>query len=344
MLEIKEYVDTREYTTIKIGGQFRYFSIISKTEDIPLAYAMAQNDKKYKNVPIFILGGGSNIIFSDGVINALVLKMEIKGFEIINEDRDSVDIKVGAGESWDAFVSKTIEMNYSGVQSLSAIPGTVGATPVQNVGAYGSEVKDTILEVEVFDILSKEMKILTNTDCQFEYRNSIFKKEAKGRYIITSVTYRLSKKKAEAPDYPGVSNYFKKHHIEDYTLAQIRQAIIDIRNEKLPNPKQIPNVGSFFKNPIIKKDQAEKLKEKYTKIKVFEVGEDLVKIPAGWLIENAGLKGVSFGNISVYEKNALVLVNNGHATKDDIMKAKNQITKIVFDKFGIELEQEPNIL
>ncbi|MFA6515374.1 MAG: UDP-N-acetylmuramate dehydrogenase [Candidatus Paceibacterota bacterium] len=366
-MEIQEYVDIKNYSTFKIGGQFRYFAIVSTKEELLQIYAIAHSELKYINIPIFILGGGSNIVFSDGVLNIIALKIEIKGFKIINETHNYVDVKVGAGEIWDQIVEKTVAMNLSGLEALSAIPGTVGATPVQNVGAYGVEVKDTIVEVEVFDIKpasshmeageEKKIKYISNQECKFGYRDSIFKNEAKGRYIITSVTYRLNKitspKVLPAPysrglNYPGVLKYLETMEIDNPTLRQIRQAIIEIRKEKLPNPNETPNVGSFFKNPIISKDSflavSSALSRTYGQIPNFEVGNNEVKIPAGWLIENAGLKGKSFGNVSVYDKNALVLVNNGNATKDDLLKAKNEIIKIVQDKFGITLEQEPEII
>lgn len=344
MIDIKENVNIKDYTTLKIGGQFRYFVEINKVQDFPQFYAIALENGKYKNLPVFILGGGSNIIFPDGVLEALVLKINILGFEIVNTNDDFLDIKVGAGENWDNFVSKTVEMNLSGVEALSAIPGTVGATPVQNVGAYGSEVKDTIVEVEVFDTQDKNIKILNNKDCKFDYRDSIFKNESKGRYIITNVVYRLSKFLPRIPDYPGVKRYLIDNNINNPHLKEIREAIIYIRSEKLPNPKEIPNVGSFFKNPIIEKELSMKMKNQYDGLTTFPADKGKVKIPAGWLIENAGLKGKSFGKISVYDKNALVLVNNGNATKDDLMKAKNEIVKIVQEKFGITLEQEPEMI
>jgi UDP-N-acetylmuramate dehydrogenase len=235
-------------------------------------------------------------------------------------------------------------MNLSGLEALSLIPGTVGGTPVQNVGAYGSEVKDTIVEVEVFDIQNKIIKILSNSDCKFKYRDSIFKNEDKGKYIIITVTYRLLKNFVKIPDYPGVKRYLIENNINNPHLKEIREAIIYIRNEKLPNPKELPNVGSFFKNPIVSKEFAMRMKNQYEGLTTFPTDDGGVKIPAGWLIENAGLKGKSFGNISVYDKNALILINNGEATKEDLSTAKNEIIKIVKDKFGIELEQEPEMI
>ncbi|HEY5589223.1 MAG TPA: hypothetical protein VIK86_09760, partial [Candidatus Paceibacterota bacterium] len=288
--------------------------------------------------------------------------------------------------------------------SLSSIPGTVGAGPVQNIGAYGSEVKDTVLEVKVFDIKKGVISTISNVDCKFGYRESIFKGEAKGQYIIIAVKYRLYKinttsheilflksseeggrgarlsKKvrpisrsskelwknssekvlgrggrepepdhfhnnfSKALSYPGVVKYFEDKEIKNPNLKQIREAIIDIRKEKLPNPKEIPNVGSFFKNPIVLNEVADKIKMEYPDAKFFPVEDKHTKVPAGWLIENAGLKGKSFGGVSIYNKNALILVNTGNATCDEIISSREEIIKIVNEKFGIILEQEPEIL
>lgn len=340
MINIQEYVDVKEFSALRLGGQFRYFTIINKIEDLKEVISLVKD----KDLKICILGGGSNVVFPDGVINVMALKMEINGFVIINQNDDYVDIKIGSGEIWDSIVEKTVEMNLSGFEALSAIPGTVGATPVQNVGAYGSEVKDTILEVEVFDMLTKKIVIISNEDCKFGYRDSIFKNEAKGKYIITSVTYRLSKSSAKIPEYPGVKRYFLDNNINNPHVKDIREAVISIRNSKLPNWKEFPNLGSFFKNPIVSKEIAKKMQDKYSTLKVFPFERGMVKIPAGWLMENSGLKGRSFGTISVYENNALVLVNNGGASKEDLVRAKNEIIKIVNEKFGIILEQEPEMV
>lgn len=369
-MNIQENVDIKNYSTLKVGGVFRYFVTIEKKEDLSSLYAIAQSDVRYKSIPIFILGGGSNSIFSDGVLNVIATKIDIKGFEVVREDAEYVEIRAGAGEIWDELVGKTVEMSLSGLESLSAIPGVVGATPVQNVGAYGAEVKDSIIEVEVFDTFDKTIKYLSNNDCKFGYRDSIFKGEAKGRYIITTVTYKLKKFVSEknpfekvlgrggrdpVPDrfqkdfspalyYPDVGKYFREKKIENPNLRQIRQAVIEIRSNKLPNPKDIPNVGSFFKNPIVSKDVADQILINYPNAKFFPIDEKTTKVPAGWLIENAGLKGKSFGKVAVYDKNALVLINTGGATKEDIIKTKNEIIKIVQDKFGIILEQEPEVV
>lgn len=340
MYKIEEYVDIKELSTLKIGGQFRYFLRLEDKDDLPDICNFARN----KDIKIFILGGGSNIIFSDIVLNVLALKMEIKGFYIINENDKYVDIKIGAGENWDNFVESVVFMGLSGVESLSAIPGTVGASPVQNIGAYGKEVKDTILEVEVFDIENNIFLNINNKDCKFGYRDSIFKNSMKGKYIIVSVSFRLNKNEPSIPNYPDILKYFSDKNISNPSLLQIRNAVIEIRKNKLPNPKECPNVGSFFKNPIVKEEIANSIKNEFPDVKLFWVDDNLKKISAGWLIDKSGLKGKSFGNISIYDKNALVLVNKGNATKDDLIKAKNEIVKIVQDKFGIILEQEPEMI
>lgn len=340
MLDIKDNVDIKEYTTFKIGGKFRYFIELSDYKELPNVYKFA----KEKNLPILILGGGSNMVLPDGILESIVIKIKFFGFNIITDTKEYTEIKVGAGENWDSFVERIVKMNLSGIEAMSAIPGTVGATPVQNVGAYGQETKDTLVSVDVFDIKDGIFKNLSNTDCKFGYRDSIFKNEAKGKYVITAVIYMLSKNMPILPDYPGVKRYFIENNINSVTLENIRKAIIEIRKNKLPNPKSIPNAGSFFKNPIVNKEVAKKIKIKYPDAKFFPVDEKFVKIPAGWLIENSELKAKSFGHISIYENNALVLVNDGMATCGDVIHARDEIIKIVFEKFGITLETEPEFV
>ncbi|MFA6355358.1 MAG: UDP-N-acetylmuramate dehydrogenase, partial [Candidatus Paceibacterota bacterium] len=349
-MNIQENVDIKQYSSLRIGGQFRYFSIINKIEDLKETCNFA----KEKNIPIFVLGGGSNIVFSDGVIDVLVLKIEIKGFEIVpvrphessgaggSQNEDYTDIKIGAGENWDQIVSQTVDMGLSGLESLSAIPGTVGATPVQNVGAYGSEVKDTIVEVEVFDRTDNQIKILSNKDCKFEYRNSIFKNEARGRYIVTFVVYRLSKKeKPGIPDYLDVKKTFERKGNDNPTLQEIRNVILNIRRGKFPDPKISPNVGSFFKIPFVTSRIAEKIRNEYPDARLFPITENIVKVFPGWLVEKAGLKGKivgKTGKISTHNMHALILVNNGEASFKDLVEARDEIIKTVKDKFGITLE------
>lgn len=339
-MNILEYVDSKEYCTLASGGQFRYMAKVSDPADLKQVYFFARE----KGIRVLPIGGGSNLVFNDNVLNILALKAEILGFSILNEDENSITLKIGAGENWDKFVEKVCGMGLSGVEAMSAIPGTCGATPVQNVGAYGQEIKDTLVSVDVFDTQNLEYKTLSKEECNFRYRDSIFKTEEKGRYFITSITLKLSKKIPGIPNYPGVKKYFLENNINNPSLMDIRNAIIDIRKSKLPNPSEIPNVGSFFENPIVDKSVFEKIKESYPNVIFFELDNSKVKIPAGWLIENAGLRGHNFGHVSVYDKNALVLVNNGGATGQDFGFARDQIIKTVFDKFGITLEQEPEII
>lgn len=340
MLEIKENVDIKSYCTLRVGGQFRYLVEISDKNDLEEAYKFA----KEKDLPVFVLGGGSNMVFPDGLFNFVVLKINILGFEVLDDTDSYTDIKIGAGENWDSAVKRSVDMNLSGIEAMSAIPGTAGATPVQNVGAYGQEIKDTLLSVEVYDIANGDFKILNNSDCRFSYRNSIFKGEARGKYVITFITLRLLKERPNMPNYPGVKRYFIENNINNPSILQIREAIMDIRSNKLPDPKDIPSVGSFFKNTIVPASVAKNLKNEYPDMVVFPVSDTETKVPSGFLIEKAGLKGKNFGTISSYANNAMVLVNNGGATRSDVEKVRDEITKIIFDKFGIKLETEPEFV
>ena len=358
-MNIQENVNICDYCTLKVGGIFSYFASIDSIEDLEQALQYA----KENSLKVFIIGGGSNMVFPDGTLNVLALKMNIQGFEITKDEDEYTEIKIGAGELWDSVVARTVALGLSGIEALSAIPGTAGATPVQNVGAYGQEIKNVLISVEVYDIENNKIKILSNTECVFTYRDSIFKNEAKGKYIITAITLKLlntrslqNKIQTEAyiPNYPGVKMYFNEKGITDPSLLQIREAIIHIRSTKLPDPKIIANVGSFFKNPIITKEEFENIESRigqtYAEIPHFDAGynistrQDLVKIPAGWLIENAGLKGKSFGPISTYVHNAIVLVNDGSACFADVVHARDEIIITVHQKFGITLECEPEFV
>ena len=342
MLKIQEYVNIASYTTFQLSAQARYFTVLTEKQYIAEIVLKAKNDFK---IPLYFLGSGSNTIFGTTTVNKFIVVSQIKGFSVITEDENNISIQIGAGENWDDIVARTVEMNLSGIEAMSAIPGTVGATPVQNVGAYGQEIKDTLVSVECYDMNTDSYVTISNTECQFGYRESIFKSSQKGRYVILSITLQLSKKSPKMPEYPGVKAYFIERNIEHPTLQQIRDTIIEIRKSKLPNPTVVKNCGSFFKNPIVEKNVADELQNKYPDIKVFPVDDEKIKIPAGWLIEQAGLKGSTFGPISVYDKNALVLVNNGtNTTIDDLKNAIDKIVSIVREKFGITLEAEPNIV
>ena len=333
---IEKNISLKPHTTFKIGGEAKFFVKLKNISEIEKIISL----KEEENLPIFILGGGSNIIVSDDKLNLIVVKNEILDKKIISEEKDSVIFKIGAGENWDDFVLYCVENNFSGLEALSLIPGTVGGAPIQNIGAYGEEVGNLIESVEVYDTLDKKFKNFSKKDCEFSYRDSIFKKNP-NRYIVLYVLFKLFKnKEIKIPNYPGVKDFL---NFSNVTIKDIRETIIKIRSSKLPDPKIIPNVGSFFKNPIVSKIFFEELKEKYPDIKFFNSGDEF-KIPAGWLLEKAGLKGQSFEKISVYENNALVLVNKNDGTFEEVLKTKNEIIEKIKENFGITLEMEPVIV
>lgn len=333
---IEKNISLKPHTTFKIGGEAKFFVKLKNISEIEKIITL----KEEENLPIFVLGGGSNIIVSDGKLNLIVVKNEILDKKIISEEKDFVILKIGAGENWDDFVLYCVENNFSGLEALSLIPGTVGGAPIQNIGAYGEEVGNLIESVEVYDTLDKKFKNFSKKDCEFSYRDSIFKKNP-NRYIVLYVLFKLFKnKEIKIPNYPGVKDFL---NFSNVTIKDIRETIIKIRSSKLPDPKIIPNVGSFFKNPIVSKIFFEELKEKYPDIKFFNSGDEF-KIPAGWLLEKAGLKGQSFEKISVYENNALVLVNKNDGTFEEVLKTKNEIIEKIKENFGITLEMEPVIV
>ena len=320
---------------MKIGGPARYFTVATSNEDVAEAVAWA----KQHEVKFFPLGEGSNIIFTDRGFNGLVIKIEIPEFETISNTK----FKIGAGENWDKIVDRGVGRGLSGIECLSFIPGTAGATPVQNVGAYGQEIKDTLVSLTAYDSQTSTFVTLSNSDCQFSYRNSIFKSSAAGRYVICDITLKLKKEYLAPPFYDSLQKYLDEHNITDYSPANIRKAVIAIRQHKLPDPKLIPNTGSFFKNPIITKEAFAKLQQTYPHVKHFPADQH-VKVPAGWLIENAELAGQQIANVGLHDKNALVLTSNGQATFQDLLALKELITDKVQQKFGVTLEQEPQIV
>lgn len=295
------------------------------------------------SVPWLILGGGSNVLFTKD-FEGIVLHNKLKGIEKIKETNKHIFIKVGAGENWHYFVLHSIKNDWAGIENLSLIPGTVGASPIQNIGAYGVEVKDVIESVNAFHIEKKEIHTFSNKECNFGYRNSIFKNELKGQYIITEVIFRLDKIPTFHTNYGDIQKILTEKNISDLSIKAISDAVISIRESKLPNPAEIGNAGSFFKNPELPTNEFEELKERYPNIVGYPVSNNMTKIPAGWLIDNAGWKGQRFGNIGVHEKQALVLVNYGKGKGYDIMQLAYQIKSDIFKKYGITINPEVNIL
>ena len=286
------------------------------------------------------MGGGSNLLFK-GDFDGTVLHSAIKGIEVVEETADEVLVRVGAGEVWDDFVAWAVEHGYGGVENLSLIPGEVGASAVQNIGAYGVEAKDVIALVEALELSNGQKRILGNLECDYAYRQSIFKNQLKGKYAITYVTYRLQKQPTMKLEYGNIKAVLGDQ--EEVTIQSVRQAIIDIRNAKLPDPKVQGNAGSFFMNPVVSREKFLSIQKDYPQMPFYEV-EGGVKIPAGWMIDQCGWKGKALGKAGVHDKQALVLVNLGGATSDEIITLCNTICKDVHEKFGIDIHPEVNLI
>ncbi|CAI8250412.1 MAG: UDP-N-acetylenolpyruvoylglucosamine reductase [Formosa sp. Hel1_33_131] len=293
---------------------------------------------------LFILGGGSNMLLTKD-IDALVLHINLKGISVISTSNERVKVQVSAGESWHEFVSWCLSKDFGGLENLSLIPGNVGTAPIQNIGAYGVELKDRFVSCEAINIQTKELKIFSKDECEFGYRNSIFKHALKGEYIITSVVFELSTENHSIKiNYGAIESELQKNGINNPSIQEVSKAVISIRNTKLPDPKILGNSGSFFKNPMISYSKFEVLKSQFPLIPHYKVSEVDVKVPAGWLIETTGFKGKTFGNYGVHNKQALVLVNYGGASGENILNLSIQIQKAVKLIFDIDLESEVNIL
>lgn len=335
-MQIQSDFSLKNYNTFGIEAKAKQFVSVSSIAE--LKEILVQNN------PIFILGGGSNMLLTQD-IQKLVLHVNLKGIEIVETNEDFAIVKAQAGENWHEFVLYCIEQNLGGIENLSLIPGNVGTTPIQNIGAYGVEIKDTMLSCEALNLKTLEIETFTNADCQFEYRESIFKKELKNQYIITSVSFKLSTKNHKvSTTYGVIGAELQKNNIENPTLKDISNAVIAIRQSKLPDPKELGNSGSFFKNPIISKEAYENAKALHPEMPHYVVSETEVKVPAGWLIEQAGFKGKRFGDAGVHKNQALVLVNYGAATGAEIVALSKNIQKTILEKFGIAIEAEVNII
>ena len=335
-MNIQENISLKEYNTFGISVQAKRFISVTSV------YELQQLLKIEKN--IFLLSGGSNMLLTKD-IEKLVVHIDIKGISVDSENHNDIYLTVNAGENWHKFVLWCVSNNYGGIENLSLIPGSVGTCPIQNIGAYGVEVKDTITKVEAVEIKTGKLVSFSLEECQFGYRNSIFKNEVKGKYVLTSVGFKLTKKEHNLnTSYGAIETELASKKVIKPSLKDVSEAVIAIRQSKLPDPKKIGNSGSFFKNPVISKTHFEKIQKEYPKVPCYHISDQEIKVPAGWLIEQIGLKGKRFGNYGVHEKQALVLVNYGNASGEEIYQLAKKIQREVQTAFNISLEIEVNII
>lgn len=338
-MQIAENASLKSYNTFGIDAKCKALASFHSVDDL----RDILQDENWNQLPRLILGGGSNILFTKD-FDGLVLKNEINGIECIAENDDFYFIKAGAGENWHAFVQQCIAQNWAGLENLSLIPGNVGASPMQNIGAYGVEIKDRFWRLEALNLNTLEVEEFDADACQFGYRESVFKRAKKDQYIILNVTYRLLKKPDYSIHYGAIETELVEMGVTDLSIKAIGQAVINIRNSKLPNPAELGNAGSFFKNPVIDTAKWDKLAEKHPEIPHYPAGEGKTKLAAGWLIEHSGFKGVRNGNCGMHAKQALVMVNYGGATGQEIYDHSSLVQQGVLEKFGVQLEREVNII
>ncbi len=330
-------ISLKPYNTFGINAYAKSFVMVNSI------HQLQEIIDKHKDV--FILSGGSNILITNN-ISIPVIHLDLKGkFVTEKEDQNLVYVKALAGENWHEFVLWTLENNFGGLENLSLIPGNVGTSPMQNIGAYGVEIKDVFYELEALEISTGKIKIFKKDKCKFGYRESVFKNIHKGKFIITSVTFQLTKENHQLnTNYGAIQTELEKHQITEPNIIDVSNAIIAIRKSKLPDPKDIGNSGSFFKNPVVSVDQFKDLEKENPKMPYYKISDSLIKIPAGWLIEQCGFKGKRFGEAGVHKNQALVLVNYGDATGKEILDLAKKILQTVSNKFGIDLEIEVNII
>ncbi|MFV7236841.1 UDP-N-acetylmuramate dehydrogenase [Flavobacterium sp. ZB4R12] len=337
-MEILHNFSLKKYNTFSIEAKAKQFVAVHSAADLK---TILQENKSQRK---FILGGGSNMLLTKDV-DALVIHIDLKGKKIIAENDDFVWVESQAGENWHEFVLWTINQNFGGLENMSLIPGNVGTTPVQNIGAYGAEIKDTFVSCEAMTRENQEIKTFAKEECHFGYRESVFKNEVKDQYVITSVVFKLTKRNHKInTSYGDITTELTKNSISNPTLKDVSNAVIAIRQSKLPDPATVGNSGSFFKNPILLKSDFEKIHQQFPEMKYYDVSETEVKVPAGWLIEQAGFKGKRFGDAGIHKNQALVLVNYGNATGQEILNISKNIQETIFKTFGITIEAEVNII
>ena len=337
---MKANINLQPYNSFGFNATAKYFVEINDARELDRLFRTPE----YKKEKHLILGGGNNILLTKEFFDGIVILMNNKGIKSVADEGNKVIVRAQAGEDWPEFVRKMVEKGLYGVENLAHIPGTVGAAPVQNIGAYGMELKDSFVKCEAVNLETGKKRTFDNKECVFGYRSSIFKTMLRGQYVITSVDFQLLKQADLKLDYGNIRNYLSEHDMEQPTLLQLHDAICAIRDAKLPDPRRIGNAGSFFKNPVIKVEQFEALKQQYPNIPHYEEPNDKVKVPAGWLIEQAGWKGWHDEHVGVYEKQALVLVHLGGGTGKDIVDLAKKIQDSVETKFGIAITPEVNFV
>ncbi|MFM7814383.1 MAG: UDP-N-acetylmuramate dehydrogenase [Flavobacteriales bacterium] len=335
----EKHVSLKAFNTFGIDVKSELFANISTVDSLRELAESAP----FKNQDRLILGGGSNILFTRD-FKGLVIKNELKGIELIGEDDNHYFVKAWAGERWHDLVMHCVENGYAGIENMALIPGSVGASPIQNIGAYGAEIKDVFHSLEAFHVDEKITKTFSHEECGFGYRDSVFKQHEKGKWIILSVTYRLLKRPALNTAYGAIEQELERMEVEHIKISDVAQAVMSIRMSKLPNPEHIGNAGSFFKNPVVPLSIFREIQKHHNNAPSFPIDEELVKVPAGWLIEKAGWKGKSLGRYGVHDMQALVLVNYGGATGKEIYDLSTRIIEDIQDQFSITLEREVNIL
>ena len=339
MIAIEENIDLQSYNTLAIAAKARFFAQLNHPEQLPELMAYVEQ----RQIPFLVLGGGSNIVFS-GDYPGLVIQNKIIGINVDEFNAQEVLVTAAAGENWHKLVCFCLQQDYRGIENLSLIPGSVGAAPVQNIGAYGVELRDVFASLKGWDCESKSFKTMNLEQCQFAYRDSIFKSQLKNRFIITEVSLRLSKTNSPKYDYKPLQQALIQQNIIEPTAQQLADAVIAIRQSKLPDPSVLANAGSFFKNPIVSTEFSQRLAEKFSDLVTFKVDANRVKIAAAWLLEKNGWKGRRLGNVGMHDKQALVMINHGPAAGEEVIALAALIQQDVLDTFGIRLEIEPVII
>ena len=333
---IQKNISLKPYNTFGIDVKAKAFVQVNSIEELK---TITTTHESY-----FVLSGGSNLLLTKD-LDQLVIHLNLKGIEIIEESNDTVQVKVQAGENWHGFVCWCLERNFGGIENLSLIPGNVGTAPIQNIGAYGVELKDVMLSLEALELETNTLKVFDNASCEFGYRDSIFKRWAKGQFIITSVNFALSKGKHNLnTSYGAIQSELENKGITSPTITDVSEAVIRIRQQKLPDPKELGNSGSFFKNPVISVHNFRQLQHRFPEIPHYRVSDSEIKVPAGWLVEQCGFKGQRWGDAGVHKNQALVLVNYGQASGKELFELSKKIQDSVKESFQIDLEAEVNII